>query len=74
MHTIPNVGKELKQLDDVVRTEFIPFILLFFPPKLGGFGIPIFSETTETEYKFSTMISKDLTLRIINQHRQHQYK
>ena len=82
MRTIPNIGKELKQLDDVVPTEFIPAITggincsdlerkpLSFPPKLGGLGIPIFSETTEREYKFSTMISKDLTSRIVNQHRQ----
>ena len=53
MRTIPNIGKELKQLDDVVRTEFIPAItggincsdlerkLLSFPPKLGG--LPIFT-------------------------------
>ena len=84
MCKIPNVGKELKQLDDVVRTEFVPAItggincsdlerkLLSFPPKLGGPGIPIFSETAEKEYKFYTMISKDLTSRILNQHRQHQ--
>ena len=26
MRTIPNIGKELKQLDDVVPTEFIPAI------------------------------------------------
>ena len=77
MRTIPNIGKELKQLDDVVRTEFIPAItggincsdlerkLLSFPPKLGGLGIPIFSETAEREYKFSTMISKDLTSRML---------
>ena len=26
MRTIPNIGKELKQLDGVVRTEFIPAI------------------------------------------------
>ena len=26
MRTIPNIGKELKQLDDAVRTEFIPAI------------------------------------------------
>ena len=81
MRTIPNIGKKLKQLDDVVRTEFIPAItggfncsdlerkLLSFPPKLGGFGIPIFSETAEIDYKFSTMMSEDLTSRIVNQHR-----
>ena len=84
IRTIPNIGKEVKQLDDVARTEFIPAItggincsdlerkLLSFPPKLGGLGIPIFSETAEREYKFSTMISKDLTSRIVNQHCQHQ--
>ena len=83
MRTIPNIGKELKQLDDVIRTEFIPAItwginwsdlerkLLSFPPKLGGLEIPI-SETAERGCKFSTMISKDLTSRMVNQHRQHQ--
>ena len=59
MRTIPNNGKELKQLDEVVRTEFIPAItggincsdlerkLLSFPSKLGGFGVPIFSGTAK---------------------------
>ena len=83
MRTILNIGKELKQLDDVVRTEFIPAItggincsylertLLSFLLKLGGLGIPIFSETAKREHKFSTMISKDLTSRIVNQRHQH---
>ena len=64
MRTIPNIGKELKQLDDVVRTEFIPAItggincsdlerkLLSFPPKLGGLRIRIFSETAEESTNF----------------------
>ena len=39
--------------------------------KLGGLGIPIFSEIADREYKFSRMFSKDLTANIINQHRQH---
>ena len=84
MRTTPNIDKEVKQLDDVVRTEFKPAItggincfdlerkLLSFPPRLGGLGIPIFSETGKREYEFSTMISKDLTIRIVNQHHQHQ--
>ena len=83
MRTIPNIGKELKQLDEVVKTHTsndhrgvncsdLESKLLSFPPKLGELGIPIFSETAEREYKFSTMISKDLTSRIVNQHRQHQ--
>ena len=83
MRTIPNIGEERKQLDDVVRTEFMPESwgincsdlerkLLPFPPTLGGLRIPIFLETAKREYKFSTVISKDLTSRILNQHRQHQ--
>ena len=73
MRTIPNIGKELKQLDDVVRNEFIPAITGGINcSELGGLGIPIFSKTAEREYKFSTMISKDLTSRIVNQHPQHQ--
>ena len=40
--------------------------------RVGGLGIPIFSETAEREYKFSTVISKDLISRIVNEHRQDQ--
>ena len=61
MRKVPNISKELKKLDDVVRTEFLSAItggincsdlerkLLSFPPKLGVLGIPIFSETAERE-------------------------
>ena len=59
----------LKQLDEIVPTEFIPAIsgincphierkLLPFPPKLEGIGIPVFSEIAEREYKFSRMSKK----------------
>ena len=59
MRTIPNISNQLKQLDEIVRTEFIPaisggincsdieIILLSFPPKLGGLGILIFSEIVD---------------------------
>ena len=81
MRTIPDISNQLKQLDKTVTTEFIPAIsagincsdierkLFSFPPKLGGLGIPIFSEIADREYKFSRMISKDLTTNIINQYR-----
>ena len=64
IHTIPNIGKEPKQLDDVVRTEFIRETtgeincsdlerkILSFPAKLGGYGILIFSETAARDYNF----------------------
>ena len=56
MQTIPNINTQLEQLEEIVRTEFIPAIsgginssdiewkVLFFPPKLWGLGISIFSE------------------------------
>ena len=37
------------------------------PPRFGGLGIPIFSESAQKEYKFLTILSKDLTTNIINQ-------
>ena len=40
------------------------------PPKFGGLGIPIFSESAQKENEFLTIISKDLTINIINQQRQ----
>ena len=82
MRTIPNISNQLKHLDKTVRTEFIPaksggincsYIerkLLPFLPKLGGLGIPILSEIADRKYKFSRMISKNLTTNIINQHHQ----
>ena len=81
MRTIPNINNQIKQLDEIVRTEFIPAIncgincsdiyrkLPPFPAKLRGLGIPISSEKADGEYKFSRMISKDLITNILNQHR-----
>ena len=72
MRTIPNIKNQLKQLDDVIRTEFIPAItgaincsdierrLMSLPPSFGVLGIPIFSESAKKEYKFLTILSKDL--------------
>ena len=79
MRTIPNIKTQLKQLDDVIRTEFIPAItggincsdterrLMSLPPRFGGLGIPIFSESAKKEYEYSIILSKDLTTKIINQ-------
>ena len=79
MRTIPNIKTQLKQLDDVIRTELIPAVtggvncseterrLVSLPPRFGGLGIPIFSESAQKEYEFSIILSKDLTTKIINQ-------
>ena len=65
--------------DDVKRTEFIPAItggincsdterrLMSLPPSFGGLGIPIFPESAQKKYDFSTILSKYLTINIINQ-------
>ena len=82
MRTISNIRSQLKQLDDAIRTEFLPAItgginysdiekrLMPLPPRFGGLEIPIFSESGQREYEFSTILSKDSTTDIINQQRQ----
>ena len=65
MRTITNIKTQLKQLDYVIRTEFMPAItggincsdterrLMSLPPRFESLGIPIFSESAQKEYKFS---------------------
>ena len=79
MRTITNIKTQLKKSDDAIRTEFIPAItggiicsdtdrrLMSLPPRFGGLGIQRFSESAQKEHKFSTILSKDLTINIINQ-------
>ena len=79
MRTIPGIEDQLKNLDDIVTSEFIPAItngincsphlrkLLSLPPKLGGLGIPIFSDMAKTEYNNSVNLTKHLTCSIIDQ-------
>eukprot|EP00794_Sanderia_malayensis_P005131 gene5131-biopygen4184 len=79
MRTIPGISENLKQLDQVILTDFIPSftgrilcteiqrILLSLPPKLGGLGIPIFSEITDVEYLNSQRLTNSLRQNIFNQ-------
>ena len=72
MKTIPNIKSQLKQLDDVIRTEFIAVItggincfdvetrLMFLPLRFGDLETPILSESAQREYDFWTIISKGL--------------
>ena len=69
MHTTSGTDEELRRLDDVVNNKLIPSFtenklcgndeghLLSLPTKLGGMGIPIFSEISQTDklkfYKIS---------------------
>ena len=80
MRTILNIKTQLKQLDIVIRTEFIPLItggvncsdtegrLMSLLPRFGGPGILIFTESAQKEYEFLTILSKDLTTNIISNH------
>ena len=84
IRTISNISSHLKRLDEVITTELIPAIiggiicsdierkLMSLPAKLGGIGIPIFSDITDREYEFSQMLSNDKTSKIINQQKQYQ--
>ena len=59
MMSVPNISNLLRYIDDVITKEFILAIaggikcsknerkLLSPQPKLGGLGIPIFSETSD---------------------------
>ena len=72
MRTIPNISNLLRQIDDVITKEFILAVtggvkcsenekkLLSLPPKLGGLGIPIFSEASDFEYSNSKMVTKKM--------------
>ena len=82
MRTIPGISKQLTKLDEPISTVFLPSItngivinpserkLLSLPPKLGGLGIPIFSEICQFEYENSIKLTKPLCTSIINQNRQ----
>ena len=69
MRTIPGISEDLKQLDEVVSTKFIPAVtggiqpnnvernLFSLPPSQGGLGIPIFSELADCEYTNSALLT-----------------
>ena len=79
MRTIPNLQDVLQPLDDTINTKFIPAIteghncseddrrLLALPVRLGGLGLPIFTELCEREFRNSTIITEQLTNKIIEQ-------
>ena len=84
MRTISSASTQLKRLDEVVQSEFIPVItdgvfcnkmerkLIALPPKLGGLGIPIFAETSNDEFENSIKLTECLSTKIINQMRQYE--
>ena len=83
IRTIPNLKELLKPLDEVVDNVFIPAIteghycspsdrkLLALPVRLGGMGIPIFTEIADREYANSRAATKKLTTKILEQQQQY---
>ena len=73
MRTIPDISDQLKRLDEVIISEFIPTItgrihysnierkLLSLPSKLVVLGVP------NQEYENSLILLKDLSTRIVEQ-------
>ena len=83
MRTVPDISNLIQHIDDIITKEFIPAItggvkcsenvrkLLSFPPKLGGLGIPIFSETSDFEYSNSKMVTKQPCEKMTQQEKQY---
>ena len=83
LRTIPDIGDLVQKFDNVISTEFIPAItggitlstlerkLVSLPAKLGGLGIPIFSQISQSEYTNSIEITKKLKSSIKQQNRQY---
>ena len=79
MRTIPNLEEVLAPIDEIINNSFIPSIteghvlstkdrkLLSLPVKLGGMGIPIFTEICQTEYENSLKATKLLRPKIVAQ-------
>ena len=79
MRTIPNMADLLRPIDEIVNKKFLPAIteqsafsestrkVLSLPVKLGGLGIPIFSEICEFEFNDSQRMSKYLVDKIVAQ-------
>ena len=79
MRTLPDVEDILGDLDKVIDNEFIVAIteghictederkLMSLPVKMGGLGIPIFSEICSREFSASHRITQQLTENIVNQ-------
>ena len=79
LRTIPNVAELLRPFDEILNTKFIPAItenqnisefdrkLLSLPVKLGGLGIPVFSESSEVEFENSRQVSEYLMNKIVSQ-------
>lgn len=78
MRAIPHISNELRRLDKVIPTIFIPAVtggiypnkvekkLLSLSPGYGGLGIPIFSEVADREISNSKILTEQLQTNIMS--------
>ena len=81
VRTMPQLSEIIKPVDEVVNNMLLPAItersaiseedrrLFSLPAKMGGLGIPIFSENSKIEYNNSRRITETLTSKIVAQER-----
>ena len=85
MHRIPTLSHLIKQLEDVIRFNFIPaiisrylylgkaLILPFFPVKFGELAIPLFHNNAQQEYGNSRKLTSSLTQLVKDQYQIHSF-
>ena len=78
MRTIPNIFHQLKKIDELILTKFIPAItggiyvnpverdFLSLHAKYGGLGLPIFSEIAGIQFQNSQIRSEDLQTKLLS--------
>ena len=81
MGTTSSIDEELRRLNAVINKKLIPSFtenklcgndkrhLLSLPTKLGGMGIPIFSEISQTEFQNSSQLTEEHVSLITRQER-----
>ena len=81
MRTTSGIDEELRRLDDGINNKLIPSFtenklcgnderhLLSLLTKLGGMGIPIFSEISQTEFQNSSQLTEEHVSLITRQER-----
>ena len=79
LRTIPNMAEIVKPFDDVLTNKFLPAVteksvisdydrkLFSLPVRLGGLGIPIYSESCSIEFENSQKMSEYLIGKIVTQ-------
>ena len=71
MHYLPSNRHIIPAIREGVKCSKNETKLLSLPPRLGGLGLPIFSETSDSEYSNSKMVTKQLCKKILQQEKKY---